>query len=331
MKLLNLLVFFITTTLILSSCSKSSNGDNTEKDADSQALNRSDTDAQDIQNTETESEKNEIHDEDSRDSGFTRVPAAAKIIAIGDIHGDITALRKALYSAGVIDEKNSWTGGETVAIQTGDILDRGDSEIEVIELLEKLKKEAAEAGGALYTLVGNHEIMNVQLDLRYVTDKGMSSFIDEKNMTREEAFKPGGPYAVLLAEFPVSLVIGENVFVHGGLKPEHVKFGLDKITKSSREWMLGNSPEVTQYLTIEEGIVWMRDYSDEPDETSCKMLEETLSLLDAKRMIVGHTVQDSINSSCGGKIWKIDTGMAPYYGGKVEVLEIEGDTITTLP
>lgn len=53
--------------------------------------------------------------------------------------------------------------------QVGDQLDRGDNELRILLLLERLQKEAVAAGGALHVLNGNHETMNVMGDLRYAT------------------------------------------------------------------------------------------------------------------------------------------------------------------
>jgi hypothetical protein len=48
-------------------------------------------------------------------------------------------------------------------------------------------------------------------------------------------------------------------------------------------------------------------------------------------MVVGHTVHTTgIRSACDDKVWMIDVGMAAYYGGPVEVLEIRGDQLTVL-
>ena len=48
-------------------------------------------------------------------------------------------------------------------------------------------------------------------------------------------------------------------------------------------------------------------------------------------MVVGHTVQkNGINAACDGRVWRIDVGMAAFYGGTVQVLEIRGDEIDVL-
>jgi hypothetical protein len=47
----------------------------------------------------------------------TYFPAAERIIAIGDVHGDAKALRSCLNMAGVMDSKGSWIGGRTHLVQ----------------------------------------------------------------------------------------------------------------------------------------------------------------------------------------------------------------------
>lgn len=257
-----------------------------------------------------------------------------RIVAIGDIHGDLAILRRALITAGAINEADEWIGKELTIIQTGDILDRGDYDLEVIELLEKLKIEALEAGGKIHTLAGNHELMNVQLDLRYATEAANKSFVDQKGLTREEAFKPGGPFALILSTYPAILKQDKMIFVHGGAKSEHFVYGIDKLNEELSEWMKGNSSILHRYITESDGALWLRDYSQDTGEEECEQLTQALKAADAEVMIVGHSVQSDlgykINSACSGKVWRIDTGMSAYYGGKLEVLEITGNTFTPL-
>ena len=273
-------------------------------------------------------------------------PAAAKrIVAMGDLHGDLSATRQALRLAGAIDESDRWIGGSLVVVQTGDQLDRGDEEQAILELLDRLQGEAQAAGGAVHILNGNHELMNARPDLRYVTEGGFADFQDAVVIVEEDslllayepsqrprvaAFRPGGPFAVLLAERPVVLILDGNVFVHGGLLPLHVDYGLDRLNDEVRDWLLGRG-EPPAFIHTGESPTWTRSYSDEVDADDCLQLEEVLERLGATRMIVGHTVQeDGISPICEGKVWCIDSGMSDYYGGRIEVLEIEGDRIRVL-
>lgn len=53
--------------------------------------------------------------------------------AVGDLHGDMSKAKKAFQLARLAAEKEGgklvWTGGDTVVVQLGDVLDRGDCEI----------------------------------------------------------------------------------------------------------------------------------------------------------------------------------------------------------
>ena len=103
-----------------------------------------------------------------------RVTAPGRVVALGDVHGDIGQARRALSIAGVLGEGGDavnpeWVGGDTVVVQVGDVLDRGDDEIAILILLQKLHKQAEKEGGAVYILNGNHEVLNVSGDFRYVT------------------------------------------------------------------------------------------------------------------------------------------------------------------
>ena len=288
-----------------------------------------------------------------------------RIVAFGDVHGDLEAARGALRLAGAIDEQDRWIGDDLTVVQTGDQLDRGDQEQAILDLFERLRIESEAAGGAFHALLGNHELMNARVDLRYVTDGGFADFMDTveyepgdslkvwdrssgtfrtailaefepHQRDRVAAFMPGGPYANLLAKRQVILQLGENVFVHGGVLPEHVAYGIDKINSSAQAWLRGEA-DLPSVLSGSDSPQWTRLYSDDPDSSACSVLEEALNALGAKRIVMGHTIQESgIASACGGQAWRVDIGMAEYYasrteyGGSVAVLEIVGDSVRVL-
>ncbi|MDB4990455.1 MAG: hypothetical protein JWN04_5633 [Myxococcaceae bacterium] len=254
-------------------------------------------------------------------------PAARRVVALGDLHGDLGATRRALRLAGVIDADDRWSGGDTVVVQTGDILDRGDDERAILDLTERLHDTAPAAGGAFIALSGNHELMNVAQDFRYVTPSGFAAFAREGG--RDVAFRPGGSFAKRLAERPVVAQVGDTVFVHAGVLPKHVSYGLARINEEVRAWMRGERAEPPAIVVAEDGPIWTRAYSLDTQADDCALLRQALSMLSAKRMVVGHTVQqEGITSACDRHVWRIDTGMSHHYGGAVQVLEIEGDTIT---
>lgn len=68
----------------------------------------------------------------------------------------------------------------------------------------------------------------------------------------------------------------------------------------------------------------------EPDAGDCRLLEDTLHRLGARRMVVGHTIQDGgISSACDGLVWRVDVGMAEHYGGGAAVLDLSGGGAST--
>lgn len=270
---------------------------------------------------------------------------ADKVVAIGDLHGDLAATRAALRLAGAINSEDDWIGGKLVVVQTGDQLDRGNEEREILELLNKLESQAKVAGGALHILNGNHETMNVAGDFRYVTPDGLRDFYSEQGNQpqamrlpapargRGHAFFPGGTYADMLAKRNTIVIVGDTIFAHGGVLPEHVDYGIGYINSEVRAWMRGKKRSLPEVMVGNDSPVWTRRYSaPEPTDKDCAVLRRALSKLKVVRMVVGHTVQkDGITSACRGKIWRIDVGMAEHYGGdSIQALLIHQGRATVL-
>jgi hypothetical protein len=91
-----------------------------------------------------------------------------RIVAIGDLEGAYEKYLDMLRTAGLIDAENNWTGGHTHLVQLGDIPDRGPNSRAIMDHLMRLERQAQRAGGRVHALIGNHEAMNVEGDLRYV-------------------------------------------------------------------------------------------------------------------------------------------------------------------
>lgn len=115
---------------------------------------------------------------------------AARIVAIGDIHGEIDGFKRILQSAGLADAAGKWTGGRAQLIQTGDYTDRGAGTRAVLDLLMALEPQAKRAGGRALALLGNHEVMNLIGDTRDVTREIFATFTDASSeKTRNAAWE----------------------------------------------------------------------------------------------------------------------------------------------
>jgi hypothetical protein len=109
------------------------------------------------------------------------------LVAIGDVHGDFDDFCLLLKKVGLVDAQRHWTGGNTTLVQIGDLIDRGPKGREVMDLVISLEREATKAGGQVLPLLGNHEVMNILGDLRYVPPESYRAFADGESEKRRKA------------------------------------------------------------------------------------------------------------------------------------------------
>ena len=135
-----------------------------------------------------------------------------------------------------------------------------------MDLLMQLESQAEAAGGKVHVLVGNHEVMNLVADLRYVSRAEYDAFAGEERAddrsrwfeqfsarrapagsnprelgeSFDRSFPPGffahrrafaatGKYGRWLLEKPVMVVINGTAFVHGGVSPMIGELGVDGV------------------------------------------------------------------------------------------------------
>jgi len=123
-------------------------------------------------------------------AGFAARPlcgqGARKVVAVGDVHGDLDRFVDVLTMAGMVGDRQEWTGGSATLVQAGDLVDRGSKSREVIELLMRLDREAKKAGGRVACSIGNHEAMRMHGDLRYVAAAEYESYRSKKSEEERE-------------------------------------------------------------------------------------------------------------------------------------------------
>jgi TPR repeat protein len=285
-----------------------------------------------------------------------------RIIAVGDVHGDYDQLVAVLKSAKLIDDSKNWTGGKTHLVQTGDILDRGGRSREVMDLLMKLQTQAAAAGGYVHCLLGNHEVMNLYGDLRYVSpgeygafrtpdsaklrDQQYEQFAKaagpEGTPSREDwnkqhplgyfehraAFGPDGVYGKWLRGLNTAIRINDTLFVHSGIGKKYAEMSMEEMNRKVREEL--DNPALLQggIVTDQQGPFWYRDLAKGDEKQLEPVVEATLQHTGAKREAFGHTYADAaITPRFGGKIVMLDIGLPRVYDNvsKIGCLEIDGD------
>ena len=276
--------------------------------------------------------------------GGAQPTGRSRVVAIGDVHADLGALRTALRAGGAINAADEWIGGVLTVVQMGDLIGRSDDERQVLDFVFDLQRKAMRAGGTVHALIGNHEVFGGRLDNQAVGPNPFSGWEDVVGLQRDDprlrhlppharargaALMPGGPYARKIAQFPVVLKIGSTVFVHGGVVPRWARYGVDRINHEVGQWLLGRAPEPDSALGVddEDRVMWTRRFSRDVTPAACGELEESLRILGARRMIVAHTVHPEITAKCDGRVWMVDVGMSRAYGGRVQVLEIIDDRV----
>jgi hypothetical protein len=198
-----------------------------------------------------------------------------RIVALSDIHGAYDALVATFQEAGVIDDSLAWNGGDTHLVITGDLVDRGADSRRVMDLVRRLESEALAAGGRVHLTLGNHEVMNIIGDLRYVADAEFAAFADDESAAERDkwyrhflkgqptdadaaatlsafnekappgyfahraAFRPDGAYGKWLLDKPLLIVIDDTAFVHGGLPPYVAEQGFAGVNVSLKAELLG--------------------------------------------------------------------------------------------
>ena len=311
--------------------------------------------------------------------GYNELPTIiedtrSRIIVIGDIHGDYNLALRTLLLGDVIkiNKKNQlrWIGGDTIVVQVGDQVDRcrptsektcdlpeatfedEASDIKILELFTRVDRLARRQGGAVYSLLGNHELMNVLGVMTHVSYKNMMLFGDDYDSAlknRQDKFKPGSEYSKFLACTRQSaLIIGSNLFLHAGILDQNLEElniikpeDLEKVNDKVRQWLLGNIPnkEVSKLVgDTEHSIFWTRVMGflpgnlEEDDEQCHRNIDNVLKVLKIGNVVVGHTptpysVDSGISKTCGNKIIRVDTGSSRAFN----VMNYEKYTEQRLP
>jgi TPR repeat protein len=275
----------------------------------------------------------------------------ARIVAVGDIHGDYDQLVAVLRSAGLIDQSMNWIGGKTHLVQTGNILDRGGRSREVMDLFMKLQKQAPAAGGYVHCLLGNHEVMNLYGDLRYVSpadygvfrapdsdqlrDREFENFrraagsdvhVDKEEWDKQHplgyfeqraAFGPDGVYGKWLRSLNAEIRINDTLFVHSGISRKYCSTSIDEVNRRVREELSDPSKLPGGIVTDQEGPFWYRGLAQGDEKDLMVVVDATLENSDAKREAFGHTyAAASITPRFNGKVILLDTGL-PGESGSV--------------
>jgi hypothetical protein len=282
-----------------------------------------------------------------------------RIVAVGDIHGDFDNFAAVLRSAGLIDEKNKWTGGDAHLVQTGDVPDRGPDTRKILDLLMDLEKQARRSKGRVHALLGNHETMNIYGDLRYVSPgeyesfrsrdsaelqkRAFESFVPDAEraapgawekfqkehplgwVEHRQAFADSGKYGRWLRDNYAVLRVNDALFLHGGISPKVANMPIRDINKQIRD-ELRDFTKIESGLTRDpEGPLWYRGLAQGPEAELAGHVDAVLKSYGVRHIVLGHTpTPGAVMPRFGGKVLLNDVGLSKAYNGAPVCLIIEG-------
>jgi hypothetical protein len=252
------------------------------------------------------------------------------ILAISDIEGNFEAFRSLLIRNKVIDEKYNWIFGNNHLVLLGDFFDRGLNVTECLWLIYDLEQKAKKAGGYVHFVLGNHEIMNMSGNFKYVRNK----YIENAYLIREHYknwYKPNTELGKWLQTKNIVERIGNVLFVHGGISEDLSKLdlGIDKMNDLARKYYFSadtanqsNDTNIKLLFDTKFAPFWYRGYIKEDVEAA--IIDKVLLQFGVNRIVVGHTIVPHVSSFYNGKVIGIDT---KHREGINEGIYIEADAV----
>jgi hypothetical protein len=257
-------------------------------------------------------------------------PAVKKLLVLSDIEGNFTAFRNLLQANNIIDDDFNWKFGDGHLVLTGDFFDRGNQVTEVLWLIYYLeeKAKAKAASGYVHFILGNHEIMNLSGDLRYLPKK----YQDNAALLHQQyttLYNENSELGRWLRTKNVVEKIGNLLFAHGGISAyiNKMNISIPEINTLARPYYADSSfkysDQRSDIIMGDMGPLWFRGYYSNVDPNISSQLDSTLSLYNADHIITGHTiVADTISVLYNGRLLNTDVHHAE---GKSEALLIEDD------
>jgi hypothetical protein len=270
------------------------------------------------------------------------------VYAVGDVHGDYDRLVEVLAAAKVIEPMPKlikdvrWSAGKAVLICMGDLIDKGHHSLKVIAFFRALRHQAADSGGRVIVLMGNHEaefLADPDDDdkaLQFLKELHKHD-IEPKDVVAGKDRLGVGKY---LRNLPFGARVNDWFFAHAG----DTQGKTLKELQSALETQVAADGYDADILLGKKGLLearlhkqpWWEHKDDRPADSEAR-LRRHVTALGAKHLVIGHQ-PGKVQFSDGGQrkkgtlyqkfdglIFLIDVGMSQaidYSHGAV--LHIQG-------
>ncbi|KHF44168.1 MAG: metallophosphoesterase [Saccharomonospora viridis] len=256
---------------------------------------------------------------------------------VGDVHGHRDELAAALRDADLVDSADNWAGADAHLWFLGDFVDRGPDGVGAIDLVRRLQRQAPSAGGAVESLLGNHEILllgtyffgDTPIPVEAAGGGGRSFArswaINGGQLSDQEALTD--EHIEWLVTRPLVALAADHLLVHSDTL-EYLDWGdtIEEINATVHDVLAGD--ELAEWWDV-----WCRMTSRfafrGPDGGDAA--EEMLSQLGGERIVHGHSViadqvgvhpveLDAPHLYADGRVLGIDAGL--FVGGPCLVVEL---------
>jgi hypothetical protein len=249
----------------------------------------------------------------------SKIPAPDKIFVISDPHGNLTAFINILQQGGVIDNSLSWNFGKNHLVILGDVADRGRDVTAIYWLIYKLENEALLGGGKVHFILGNHEAMLLQNDLRYTNSKYITT-ATALSMSLPKLYGPDTELGRWFRSKNTIQIIGNTLFVHGGISREFAEKYKDfsvvnQLVSNSLGKAKHNMNEEEIFLFSMKGPLWYRGLIYKENKYFPTTKEDVDIIIDTykvARIVIGHTTLNNITITYSGKVIAIDCESKQY-------------------
>lgn len=235
-----------------------------------------------------------------RNPAIVQLDTPEDIFAVGDPHGDPERLAGVLAAAKLIDgapsmpDKVKWTGGRSVLVVTGDLIDKWSNSIDVITLLRTLQRDASTQGGQVIITMGNHEAEFLADPLGKKT-KDFRHELQAAGMDPVEVANCSGDIGQFLCGLPIAARVNDWFFSHAGNTDKQsiqelsaaIEAGFAKNAFSTKE-LVGDNSILEARLNKKGpgGLPWFEDGKASTDPK--KLLAQYAAKLGVRHIVQGH-------------------------------------------
>jgi hypothetical protein len=241
---------------------------------------------------------------------------------VSDLHGRYDNLIKLLVAHKVIDSEYQWAFKKRHLVINGDMFGRGDQVMEILWFLFDLEKQAEKEGGKVHILLGNHDVMVLDNDIRYSHQK----YLYTQGVLQTRYFELFSDKSVLgrwLRSKNMIIKINDDIITHAGISSEVVSLGLTArelndhyrtIFSALGEYKPSN--KIAEVLHGNEGLLWYRGYKN-ADQYTPDSIQMMLDHFGGKRIIVGHSIVKNIEAYFDYRVILVDCGLGAGKDGEI--------------